>query len=289
MNLPKKRASVHGSGMAYVEAGEGDPIVFLHGNPMSSFVWRGVMKHVIGLGRCIAPDLIGMGDSDKLDPAGPGSYRFVDHRRYLDALLDQLGVRENVTFVGQDWGAALSFDWANRNRARVKGIVHMEAFVMPWTEANFPMAGQHESFLALRSPRGEELILARNAFIEGTIPASTMRELTEEEMDEYRRPFRDPGESRRPMLSWPREIPYEGAPADVHAIVASYARWLPRSSVPKLFINSEPGSILTGAHRDFVRTWANQEEVTMRGMKYIQEDAPDEVGRAIADWYRRLP
>lgn len=289
MHFPKKHASVHGSRMAYVEAGEGDPIVFVHGNPASSYIWRNIMPYLTDLGRCIAPDLIGMGDSDKLVTAGPGSYRLVDHRRYLDALLEAIGVKDNVTLVGQDWGSTLIFDWANRHRDRVKGIVHMESIVLPWNSDNFPIIGFKEAHEALRSPMGEKLILEDNIFIEGSIPASVIRKLTDEEMDEYRRPFREPGENRRPTLSWPREIPYNGEPRDVYDIITAYAEWLPTAPVPKLFFNTEPGFILTGVHRDFVRTWTNQEEVTVSGLHFVQEDSPDDIGRAMADWYRRLP
>jgi haloalkane dehalogenase len=274
--------------MAYVEAGGGDPVVFLHGNPTSSYLWRNVMPHVEPLGRCIAPDLIGMGDSDKLDRSGPGSYRFVEHRRYLDALLEELGVSERVTFVVHDWGSALGFDWGNRHREAVRGLAYMEAIVRPLTWDEWPEAARG-IFEQFRSPAGEELVLERNAFVERVLPGSVLRGLTEDELEVYRRPFRESGESRRPTLTWPRELPIEGTPADVVAIAESYAGWLRSSPVPKLFVNAEPGAILTGAQRELCRSWPNQREVTVPGIHYVQEDAPDEIGRALAGWLSELP
>jgi haloalkane dehalogenase len=269
--------------MAYVEEGAGDPIVFLHGNPTSSYLWRNVIPHVGPLGRCIAPDLVGMGDSDPLPDSGPGRYRFVDHRRCLDGLLEALDVRERVTFVVHDWGSALGFDWANRHRAAVTGLAYMEAIVRPVTWAQWPDAARRV-FQGFRSEAGESMVLERNVFVEAVLPGSILRKLTDEEMAEYRRPFLEPGERRRPTLTWPREIPIEGEPADVTEIVGGYAEWLSASPVPRLFVNADPGAILTGGQREFCRTWPNQREVTVRGSHFIQEDSPDEIGSAIADW-----
>ena len=279
----KKTTRVKGYDMRYVETGEGEPIVFLHGNPTSSYLWRDIIPHCEPLGRCIAPDLIGMGDSQKLSPSGPDSYRFVEHRDYLDALLDHLGVHDNVTLVLHDWGSALGFDWANRHRTAVKGIVYMEAIVrtLSWDEWPRSMKPIFEGF---RSPAGDAMVLDNNVFIEQVLPASIMRKLSEEEMAEYRRPFFNPGEDRRPTLTWPRQIPIEGEPADVAAIVDSYSQWLSQSDLPKLFINAEPGAILRGPARDFCRTWPNQSEVTVDGIHFIQEDSPNEIGRAIVNW-----
>ena len=271
--------------MAYVELGTGAPIVFLHGNPTSSYLWRNVMPHLADQGRCIAPDLIGMGDSDKLEPSGPERYRFVEHRRFLDGLLDALGVGEDVTLVVHDWGSALGFDWANRHRDRVRGIAYMEAIVAPLAWADWPDAAS-DIFRAFRSPAGEQMILERNLFIEAVLPGSILRRLTEEEMAEYRRPFAAPGEDRRPMLTWPRQIPLDGEPADVDQIVAAYAAWLAITKVPKLFINADPGAILIGRQRELCRRWPNQREVTVRGSHFIQEDSADAIGQAIADWRR---
>jgi len=287
MKYAKKRRSVRGKNMAYVEVGTGDPIVFLHGNPTSSYLWRDVIPHLEKLGRCIAPDLIGMGDSDKLDDSGPASYRFVEHRDFLDDLLAQLEVKRAVTLVIHDWGSALGFDWAHRHPDAVKGIAYMEAIVQPVTWDDWPKAAK-EIFQGFRSPAGEKMILEQNLFIEGVLPTSILRKLSDEEMGEYRRPFREPGEGRRPTLTWPRQIPIEGEPADVVEIVRSYGAWLKTSPLPKLFINADPGAILRGAPRDFCRTWPNQKEITVKGIHFIQEDSPDEIGQAIAAWHAGL-
>ncbi len=284
---PKQRAQVNGRSMAYVETGSGDPIVFQHGNPTSSYLWRNVIPHVEGLGRCIAPDLIGMGDSEKLPDSGPDRYTFVEHREYFDGLLEQLGVTQNVTLVIHDWGSALGFDWANRHRDRVKGIAYMEAIVRPLSWAQWPDPAT-KIFQGFRSPAGEDMVLENNVFVERVLPGSVIRELSAEEMEVYRRPFREKGEDRRPTLTWPRQIPLGGEPADVVKIVADYADWLSGCDVPKLFVNAEPGAILIGPQREFCRTWPNQREVTVKGSHFIQEDSPDEIGRAIADWLKGL-
>ncbi len=275
---PRHRARVLDTEMAYVDTGRGKPIVFLHGNPTSSYLWRNVIPRVEGQGRCLAPDLVGMGDSGK---APTGSYRFVDHARYLDAWIDTLGLgSEPITFVMHDWGSALGFHWARRHPERVRGLVYMEALVRPVTWEEWPEAAR-KIFQAMRSPAGEELVLQKNVFVERILPASVLRGLTEEEMRVYRRPYREAGESRRPTLTWPREIPIGGEPADVVAIADAYARWLAQSDIPKLFVNADPGSILTGAQREFCRRWSNQEEVTVRGSHFVQEDSPAEIGEAI--------
>jgi haloalkane dehalogenase len=285
----KKRRQVFESEMAYVEVGEGDPIVFLHGNPTSSYLWRNVLPHLQPLGRCIAPDLLGMGDSDKLLNSGPSSYRFVEHRRYLDALLEALDVHERVTLVIHDWGSALGFDWANRHRKAVKGIAFMEAIVRPQGWDHWDVMNMRPFLQALRSDAGEKMVLEDNFFIEKILPGAVLRTLTAEEKAEYRRPFAEPGEGRRPTLTWPREIPIEGKPADVNAIVAAYAEWLATSDLPKLFIKAEPGALLGGgANLDTVRAWPAQTEVTVAGVHFIQEDSPDEIGQAIASWMRTL-
>lgn len=282
-SLPKRRQKVLGAEMAFIDVGEGRPIVFLHGNPTSSYLWRNVIPEVAHLGRCIAPDLIGMGDSEKVG-TGPRSYRFIDHRTYLDALLDVLGVYRDVTIVGHDWGGALGFDWANRHRPAVRGIVYMETLVMPLTWDDWPASGR-SVFAAMRSSAGEELVLDKNVFIERILPASVIRPLSDETMAEYRRPYRERGEGRRPMLSWPREIPIGGEPAAVGQVVEDYGRWLAEAPVRKLFINADPGSILVGRQREFCRTWPNQTEVTVPGVHFLQEDSGVQIGRAIAEWY----
>jgi haloalkane dehalogenase len=286
---PKFRRSVLGREMAYVEVGRGDPIVLLHGNPTSSYLWRNVLPHLAPLGRCIAPDLIGMGDSDKLRDSGPGSYRFVEQRRYLDALLEALDVHERVTFVIHDWGSALGFDWANRHREAMRGIAYMEAIVRPQGGDHWDNINMRPPLQALRSWAGEVMVLQDNFFIEKMLPGGILRALSAGEMAEYRRPFAEPGEGRRPTLTWPRELPIEGDPAEVAAIVAAYADWLATSDVPKLFLKAEPGALIAGgANLETVRKWPAQTEVTVAGIHFTQEDSPDEIGRAIADWMRAL-
>lgn len=284
--LTKARADVLGHRMAYVDVGQGDPIVFLHGNPTSSYIWRQVLPHLSGLGRCIAPDLIGMGDSDKLPNSGPQSYTFVEHRRYLDALLATLGVEDRVTLVVHDWGSALGFDWANRHRSAVRGIAYMEAIVRPISWAEFP-AQAKPFFEALRSPAGEKLVLEQNAFVEAVLPTASLRPLVTKDLDEYRRPFVRHGEGRRPTLTWPRQIPIEGEPADVAAIVTAYGGWLATSEIPKLFVRADPGTMAQTAI-EFCRTWRAQEEVTVPGGHLLQEDSPFEIGRALATWLSHL-
>ena len=280
--LSKQYKTVQGKQMAYHEVGEGDPVVFLHGNPTSSYLWRNIIPHVADRARCIAPDLIGQGDSDKLDDVSEGTYRFVDHREYLDGLLDQLYFGVHFTFVIHDWGSALGFDWANRHRDRVAGIAYMEGIVTPIEWANFDEGGRRV-FQGFRSPAGEEMVIEKNIFVERVLPSAVLRGLSEEEMVVYREPFLDP-QHRRPTLTWPRQIPIEGEPEDVVAIVNDYAEWLKSSDLPKLFVNADPGSILTGPQRDFCRTWPNQTEVTVSGSHFVQEDSPNEIGQAIADW-----
>ncbi len=282
----KQTVKVHGKTMAYVEQGQGDPILFLHGNPTSSYLWRNIIPHLAPLGRCIAPDLIGMGDSDKLDDSGPDSYRLVEHRHFLDGFLDTLGVDERVTFVVHDWGSALGFDWANRHREAVSAVAYMEAIVRPMGWEEWP-EGIRKLFSGFRAEAGEAMVLEKNVFVDKVLPGSVLRGLTDAEMAVYRRPFEQPGESRRPTLTWPRQIPLGGEPEDVVQIVQNYADWLKtEADLPKLFINAEPGAILTGAQREFCRSWPNQKEVTVAGSHFIQEDSPHEIGKAIADWYQ---
>ena len=284
---PRKRVKVLGTEMAYVDIGTGDPIVFLHGNPTSSYLWRNVIPHVSNLGRCLAPDLIGMGDSGKSQSAESERYRFIDHARHLDAWFDAVGINERVTLVLHDWGSALGFHWAHRHPDTVKGIAYMEAIVRPlkWEDWNPQSANL---FRSLRSAAGDEMILKKNIFVERILPGSVTRRLTDEEMNTYRRPFIEPGESRRPTLTWPRQIPIDGEPQDVAKIAQDYSGWLSTSKVPKLFINADPGAILIGAQREFCRKWPNQREITVKGVHFIQEDSPGEIGNALADWYRSL-
>ena len=283
----KKEIVVKGKTMSYVEMGEGDPIIFQHGNPTSSYLWRNVMPHLQDQGRCIAIDLIGMGDSDKLDNPDASSYTFVQHRDYLDGALEALGVECDVTLVIHDWGSALGFDWANRHRDAVKGIAYMEGIVRPVSWEEWPEAARGV-FQGFRSSAGEEMVLDKNTFVERVLPGSVLRDLSEEEMAVYRRPFQSSGEDRRPALTWPRQIPIDGTPADVVEIVQAYADWLTEADLPKLFVNAEPGAILIGAQREFCRSWPNQTEVTVSGNHFLQEDSPHEIGKAIAAWRKTI-
>lgn len=283
----KKYVDVLAGRMAYVELGEGDPIVFLHGNPTSSFLWRNIAPLVAEKGRCIVPDLIGMGDSSKLRDSGPDGYRFVEHQDYLEVLLALLGATERVVLVGHDWGGALGFNWAIRNRESVRGLVYMETMVRPVSWSDWPEPAR-KIFQAMRSEAGEEMVLTKNVFVERILPASVLNPLSEEVMAEYRRPFLEAGESRRPTLTWPRQIPIDRDPRDVAKIVERYGEWLESSPVPKLFINAHPGSILVGPQRDYCRTWPNQTEVTVPGSHFIQEDSPTQIAEAINGWLEDL-
>ena len=282
-----KYITVKGLKMAYQEEGEGAPIVFLHGNPTSSYLWRNVVPHLKGLGRCLVPDLIGMGESDPLPESGPNSYRFTEHAGFLEELLQKLEVHKDAILVGHDWGAALLFHWAMQHPDAVQGIVYMETIVSPVSWRDWPEDAKG-IFQGMRSEAGEKIVLQKNLFVEGILPNSVLRKLTEEEMNVYRKPFLEEGERRRPMLTWPREIPIEGEPEDVCSIVTAYGKWLQDCEIPKLFINAEPGSILTGRQRQFCRRFRKQHEVTVKGSHFIQEDSPDEIGTAIAEFTEKL-
>ena len=282
-----KYLDVKDSRMAYVDEGEGDAIVFAHGNPTSSYLWRNVMPHLEGLGRLVAADMIGMGGSAKLSPSGPDRYNYAEQRDYLFTLWDSLDLGDNVLLVLHDWGSALGFDWAYQHRDRVQGIAFMEALAAPSRWADFP-DDVVNLFRGFRSPAGEHMVLEQNLWIEGVLPALIQRQLSDEEMDHYRQPFASPGEDRRPTLSWPRNLPIDGEPADVVAMVNDYGQWLAGSDVPKLFINAEPGEIINGRVREIIRTWPSLTETTVSGRHFIQEDSPDEIGQAIAQFVRRL-
>lgn len=284
---PKNFIEVNGRQMAYVEMGSGDPIVFQHGNPTSSYLWRNIMPALADLGRCIAVDLIGMGDSDKLSDSGKDSYRYVEHRDYLFTAWEQLGVSGNVTLVIHDWGSALGFDWAQQNENKLRGIAYMEAIVRPMTWADWP-DNARQIFEGFRSGAGESMVLEENVFVERVLPGSVLRTMSDAEMAVYRRPFENPGEDRRPTLTWPRQIPLDGTPEDVAAIVDGYAKWLQRSDIPKLFVDAEPGAILTGPQREFCRSFPNQTEVTVPGIHFLQEDSPQEIAAALREWLLKL-
>jgi haloalkane dehalogenase len=291
----KQHIQVHGQSMAYLDRGEREraPLVFLHGNPTSSYLWRNIIAPLAHRFRCIAPDLIGMGDSDKLPPSGndgddaDAPYAFGEHRRFLDAFLSQIVPLEPIVLVVHDWGSALGFDWARRHPDRVRGVVYMEAIVGVRAWSAFPPPAR-ELFQALRSPLGESMILDQNLFVEKLLPGGILRELAPDEHAEYRRPFAEPGEGRRPTLAWPRQLPIAGEPANICAEVERYAAFMARSPIPKLFINAEPGRSLTGELREACRRWPNQTEVTVRGLHYIQEDSPAQIAEALASFAERV-
>lgn len=283
----KKFIDVDGQRMAYIEQGQGSPIVFQHGNPTSSWLWRNILPQLADAGRCIALDLVGMGDSAKLPAPGPPRYTLAEHQRYFDGALAALGIVDRVTLVLHDWGTALGFDWASRHQDKLSGICHMEGLVTELSWAEWPEEARG-IFQAFRSPAGEDLVLQKNVFVERVLPKSILRELGAEEMDGYRAPFAAAGEDRRPTLSWPRQLPIEGEPPEVCATVARYGRWLAATETPKLFINGEPGMIMTGRAREIARTFKNQREVTVKGLHFLQEDSPDEIAAAIRQWLPTL-
>jgi haloalkane dehalogenase len=283
----KKKIIIKNKTMSYIDEGEGDAIVFQHGNPTSSYLWRNVMPHLEGQGRLIACDLIGMGDSEKLTNSGPNSYSYFEHRDFLFALLEELNIGNKVVFVIHDWGSALGFDWSFQNQERVQGIAYMEGMVKPVTWDEWP-ENATKVFQGFRSEHGENMVLDKNIFVEKVLPSSIMRELSNEEMNEYRRPFLNVGEDRRPTLSWPRQIPIEGEPREVVEVVKNYSNWMSSTDLPKLFINADPGSILTGKQREFCRSWPNQEEVTVKGTHFMQEDSPDQIGKAVSSFVSQL-
>jgi haloalkane dehalogenase len=286
---PKRTVEVDGVPMAYVEVGQGRPVVLLHGNPTSSYLWRNVLPHLEGLGRCLAPDLVGMGDSGKLPDSGPGRYSFDAHSRYLARFLEQVGADRDVVLVLHDWGSGLGFDWARAHPDAVRGIAYMEAIVAPFPSWDVWPEAARRVFQGMRSPAGEELVLERNVFVERILPASVLRGLTEQEMAVYRRPYTERGESRRPTLDWPRQLPFrDEGPADVVERVSAYADWLATSDVPKLFVDADPGSILVGAQREIALSWPQQRVVRVPGSHFLQEDSPDEIGAAVASWLQTL-
>ncbi len=283
----KKKITINNKIMSYIDEGEGDAIIFQHGNPTSSYLWRNIMPHLEGQGRLIACDLIGMGDSEKLSDSGQDSYSYFEQRDFLFELFEKLNIGNNVIFVIHDWGSALGFDWSYQNPERVQGIAYMEAIVRPVSWEEWP-ENATRVFQGFRSDAGESMVLEKNIFIERVLPSTIMRELTDAEMEEYRRPFLISGEDRRPTLSWPRQIPIQGEPKEVVEVVQDYSEWLSSSDLPKLFINADPGSILIGSQREFCRSWPNQTEVTVKGLHFLQEDSPDEIGIEISSFVSQL-
>ncbi len=285
--MDKKKISIDGKEIAYHQQGSGEPIVFLHGNPTSSYLWRNITPYLHDQASCISMDLIGMGDSDKLDNPDTNSYRFEEHFYYVEKAIKALTNNEKITLVVHDWGSALGFHWSYKHPELIKGIAYMEAIVKEMTWDDWDKNAK-SIFQGFRSDAGEDLVLEKNYFIEKVLPGSIIRTLDADEMNEYRRPFLSSGEDRRPTLSWPREIPIEGQPGNVCQIVNEYAQWMKTNNIPKLFINAEPGAITTGKIRDFCRSWKNQTEVTVKGIHFIQEDSPDEIGKALSKWYKEL-
>jgi len=283
----KKTIDVNGKKMSYIDEGQGHSIVFQHGNPTSSYLWRNIMPYCEGIGRLVACDLIGMGDSEKLSESDHTRYTYSEQREYLFAAWEKLNLGDRVILVVHDWGSALAFEWARKHEHRVQGIVYMEAIVDAMSWHDWP-ENARKVFQGFRSPAGEEMVLDKNVFVERVLPGTILRQLKDTEMDEYRRPFKSAGEDRRPTLSWPRQIPIEGKPEDVVSVVKDYSQWLGTSQIPKLFINAEPGSILVGRQRELCRQWPNQTEVTVPGLHFIQEDSPDEIGAHTADFVKRL-
>ena len=285
--MDKKKISIDGKEIAYCQQGSGEPIVFLHGNPTSSYLWRNITPYLHDQASCISMDLIGMGDSDKLDNPDTNSYRFEEHFYYVEKAIKALTNNKKITLVVHDWGSALGFHWSYKHPELIKGIAYMEAIVkeMTWDDWD---KNARSIFQGFRSDAGEDLVLEKNYFVEKVLPGSIIRMLDADEMNEYRRPFLSSGEDRRPTLSWPREIPIEGEPGNVCQIVNEYAEWMKTNNIPKLFINAEPGAITTGKIRDFCRSWKNQTEVTVKGIHFIQEDSPDEIGKALSKWYKEL-
>ncbi len=281
----KKFVSVGGRRLAYVEMGSGRPMVFQHGNPTSSYLWRNILPQLADLGRCIAIDLIGMGDSDKLPDSGPQSYSFAEHSHYLDGALAALGLERDIVFVLHDWGTALGFDWMRRHPQGAAGVAHMEGIVKPLSWEEWPAAAT-DIFKTFRSPAGDDVVLNKNVFVENVLPRSMLRKLSDEEMDAYRAPFRNPGEDRRATLSWPRQIPLANQPADVCALVEAYGAYLKQATMPKLFISATPGMIMNGPSAEVARSFPNTTEVTVSGLHFIQEDSPDEIAAALRAWLK---
>lgn len=287
MPYEKKFIDVESKKIAYIDEGHGDPIVLLHGNPTSSFLWRNIVPELLNSGRVIVPDLIGQGDSEKLPVSdGADRYSLEVAYKYVDGLLQNIGADKNVTLVIHDWGSGIGFLWAMRNPNAVKGVAYMEAIVKPMSWDDWPEGGVG-IFKGFRSEKGEDLILNRNMFIEGVLPSSVIRELSENEMNAYRAPHLKE-EDRQPLLNWPRQIPLEGEPKNVVSLVNDYGAFMSSSNIPKLFINADPGSILLGKQREFCRSWPNQKEVTVKGIHFIQEDSPVEIGQAVAEWLETI-
>ena len=288
MRYEKKYLEVNGRRMACVDEGTGDPIVFVHGNATSSYMWRNIMPHLEGLGRLIALDNIGQGDSDKLPDSGPDSYMIPEHQIYFDGALDALGVRENVTLVMHDWGGSLGLSWANRHPEAVKGLAHCEIVVANHASYDSYRDGHGERVRRAQGPEGEALVLEDNFFVENIFTGGVIREIDAETMAEIRRPYEEPGEARRPTLSWVRQIPIGGKPEFVAEFSERLSSWMATIDTPKLFIEADPGQIIVDRDLDIINSWPNQSRIRVRGLHHPQEDSPHEIGKALADWYAGL-
>jgi len=287
MSTEKKYLEIFGKKMAYIDHGEGDSIVFLHGNPTSSFLWRNITPHLEGMGRIIVPDLIGMGDSEKLDGMDNPDYKYHGQYKYLSTLLDSLELGDQISLVIHDWGSAMGFQYARENSDLIKSISFMEAIVMPLKWDQWPENARN-IFQLMRSDAGEEIVLEKNIFVERILLNDSANGFTEEEKAEYIRPFKNSGEDRRPTLTWPRQIPIEDEPSEVVEEVSKNAEFHKDSEIPKLFINAEPGSILIGDQREFVRSWNNLKEVSVKGNHFIQEHSPNEIGSHIKEFLNSI-
>ena len=287
MSADKKYKEILGKKMAYIEHGEGEPIVFLHGNPASSFLWRNITPHLEGMGRIIVPDLIGMGDSEKLEGIDNPDYKYHGQYKYLSALLEGLDLGDKINLVIHDWGSAMGFQYARENSNSIKSISFMEAIVMPLQWEQWPENARN-IFQLMRSEAGEEIVLEKNVFVERILLNDSANGFSEEEKSEYIRPFKNSGEDRRPTLTWPRQIPIEGEPSEVVDEVNKNAEFHKDSDIPKLFINADPGSILIGDQREFVRSWKNLKEVKVKGNHFIQEHSPDEIGSHIKEFLNSI-
>lgn len=284
----KKKIEIDGLAMAAVDAGDGDPIVFLHGNATSSYMWRNILPHCEGLGRLIAIDNIGQGDSDKLPDSGPTSYLLKEHQHFIDRTLDALGVTENVTLVMHDWGGTLGLTWARAHADRIKGLAFCEAILRDhpsWDEYPEALRG---GLRRVRGPEGREMVMEDNFFVERIFTAGVMRDIEAETMAEIRRPYLGAPENRRPTLSWVRQIPVEGQPAFVAELVEDLSDWMAETPTPKLFIRAEPGQIMFEKDIDMIATWPALTTAMVKGLHHPQEDSPDDIGRAIAEWYRGI-
>ena len=280
-----KFVDVHGSRMHYVDVGEGDPVLFLHGNPTSSYLWRNIIPHLSGQARCIAPDLIGMGKSDH--PKIP--YRYDDHYRYVTGFVDALDIGSNLTLVIHDWGSALGFRWAHQHQDAVKGIAFMEAMLFPLSWERMP-AEYRTGFRMMRSPGlGWGMISVGNVFIKKMLPDMVARGLTPEAQAYYASAFPTIA-SRQAVRQWPQEIPIDGKPADNDATVGAFGEWLTRTELPKILFHGSPGTIIREDDVAWVReNLANLQVVDIGdGLHFIQEDNPGLIGSELSKWYATL-